>query len=161
MVRKGHGKVKGRSLQGHAGCCKPISKVIHSSYRLWSDLPATVMVCILASLPGQHRRSRITLAHMTLCELWKELKKVLELKTSQFLPARNTQQVILDAMIQSYTLQRIAVPAVQLSVRVFDDSDWPKSAKCFWLGLLQLTQIVMEVISVYVGQFAPISAGCG
>ena len=67
-------------------------------------------MCILASLPGKHRRSRISLAHMTLAESWADLKTVLRLKPNQSLPARDTQQVILDAMLQSYTLQHIPIP---------------------------------------------------
>ena len=111
MVRKGHGKVTGKPLAAHAGT-KRIADKIHACHRQWSDLPATIMVCILASLPGKHRRSRISLAHMTLAEIWADLKTILRLKPNQFLPARDTQQVIMDAMLQSYTLQHIPIPQV-------------------------------------------------
>lgn len=112
MVQKGRGKVKGKALCGHAGTTRRMSKLLHPTHRLWSQLPASLMVSILASLPGKHRRSRITLAHMTLAEVWQELKKVLDINNHQRLSGRDTQQVILDAIIQSYTLQNIPVPSV-------------------------------------------------
>ena len=131
MPKKGHGQLAGRAIGGHAGNSRTISPKIHPSHRTWYQLPVRVMVCILASLPGVHRRSRVKLAHMTTTELWHELKSCLRLKAQQCLPSRDTIQVILDAIIQSYTVQGLSIPPVQLLDRAFDYPDWADSADCF------------------------------
>ena len=116
MVKKGQGSHK--SLAGQVGSIKALAAQIHSRARTWEQLPLSVIVCILGSLPGSHRRSRIGLAHKTLPELQKMLRDTLRIKVGQTLPSRDTKVVILDAILHSYILQHRAIPPAPTSVKL-------------------------------------------
>lgn len=118
MVKKGQGAAAGKTISGMIGSNRTLSVTLHNRARTWEQLPVTVMVCILGSLPGAHRRSLIALGHKTLPEIHKLLREILKLRVRQVLPTRLTEALIMDAIVHSYLLQKLPIPPAGTLVRL-------------------------------------------
>lgn len=110
MPRKGQGQKAGKVMQGHATLTRPLANTLHSSTRTWGDLPANLMMMILGSLPGKHRKSRINMANMTVVDLWNLLKQALQVKSTQAIPTRDTFTLICEAIMLSHQIQGLKAP---------------------------------------------------
>jgi len=83
---------------------------MHSTTRTWGELPANVMMLLLGSSPGKHRKNRIIMAAMTVMDLWQALTATLNVKANQPLPARDTITLVCEAILLSHQLQGLKPP---------------------------------------------------